>query len=197
MIKILLIFALFCANFADNLDNLIIKFPNDIKQLKQIKFIYLDEYENEQEKIFDINASVQINDEFLFKKREIPQISSSIDVSVTLKEDIKSNGVQVELDLPFFTQNFGKNLVANFSKNKLNIITSLPILEIYEFPKIGKLVVDINKTEVKFDEKFYFDGTIFDNILFENHKDFDRILCVSKDKNLSLKKLKNGFEIGF
>lgn len=195
MKKKFIFLALFCVIFAN--DDLIIKFPNDVKNLQKIKILYLDENGKEKEKNIDLNLSVKLGDEFLFKKRESPKISKSFDVSVTQSNEInEKKPVEIELDLPFKTQNFGENFSINFSKNKINVITNLKILKTYKLEKFNKFVVDINKTGTSFDENFAFENTIFDHILLEEHKNFDRILVISKDKDLNFKRLQNGFEIG-
>ena len=186
-------------NFTSQLFSL----PSDAAVIGEIVIRYTDTNGVQQERIIDINRSVDWRDDFLLSARAKPALSKILDVSVTSNDpDLKNeNNIELpkphfapKLDLPLETIKFDDKLQFVIRKSNLEIITKDELKSI-DTNKTRNAKVELFRDKMRLSEAgFMVNVGGFYDINITRKEGFYSI-DISNDGNASLKKSANGYII--
>ncbi|MDA3057351.1 hypothetical protein OFN97_03470 [Campylobacter sp. VBCF_05 NA6] len=129
----------------DDFTSQLFSLPSNAKVIEQIVVRYSDENGATQEKIIDINRSVDWRDDFMLSARAKPALSKILDVSVTSNDpNLEQNG-GISMPKPYFTPRLDLPLETIKFDDKLQFVIKNHNLEIITKDEIKSL--DTNKSK--------------------------------------------------
>ena len=184
-------------------ENLNFNMPSDAAILNQIIVRYTDGTGALNEKILEINKTINWQHDFSVVSRERPNLSIAIDVSVTskdpnLKENSATNAVSSlitpQFELPIETLKFDDELKFIIKNRSIRLVTQDSIKS--NSFKNGVLKAEFFRMEIPLSKvSFRVNKGGFGDINVTRNDGFYTIEIGTKEGNLSIEKIENGYDV--
>lgn len=178
------------------------KMPSDTAVINKITISYIDAAGVFRDKVVEVNRSIEWNDEFVLQKKLKPEISRSLDVSVTTTDPNAKNlaGEKTQfvvpvVELPLEALKFDDNLKFIIKNSSLKILTKDELKDGNsskgrEF-RASFYRDDMNLTRASFGVK----KGGFNDINIIKKEGFYDVEISLKEGNFTLQKNKDGYEL--
>lgn len=184
-------------------ENLNFNMPSDAAILNQIIVRYTDGTGALNEKILEINKTINWQHDFSVVSRERPNLSKAIDVSVTSKDpNLKENSatsavsslITPQFELPIETLKFDDELKFIIKNRSIRLVTQDSIKS--NSFKNGVLKAEFFRMEIPLSKvSFRVNKGGFSDINVTRNDGFYTIEIGTKEGNLSIEKIENGYDV--
>ena len=183
-------------------ENLNFNMPSDAAILNQIIVRYTDGTGALNEKILEINKTINWQHDFSVVSRERPNLSKAIDVSVTSKDpnlqnstkSMTSSLVTPQFELPIETLKFDDELKFIIKNRSIRLVTQDSIKS--NSFKNGVLKAEFFRMEIPLSKvSFRVNKGGFSDINVTRNDGFYTIEIGTKEGNLSIEKIENGYDV--